>query len=341
MTIPAAGLQQPAGQGSPASPKVVFILGSQRGGTTILGRLLGEMEGFFFGGEIRRFWRRGFSRPCSCGSALEECPVWSRVLEGVLRGGFRPAEIATWQDRQLSNRHSWLSALRLATDHTLHGGGARKVGLYLKATERLYREIATATGARVIVDSSKHPNDAVVLSQLAGISAHFVQIVRDPRGSVFSTQVRRVPSSRSAALQDTVRASGNWLFRHLAGEALRRFVAPERSLLMSYEALVRRPGGSLQEVADLVGEFPSHLPAFVDHRITMGAAHSPGGVKSFPAGEVWLRYDDRWTTALPRVDAIMTTALTWPLMRRYGYSFASASEPKRGLPRRQASRRGG
>src|SRR5687768_7919448 len=62
--------------------KVLYVLGSQRGGTTILGRLLGTIDGVEFGGEMRNLWGRGLRGPrsCGCGKGQWDCEVWSRVL---------------------------------------------------------------------------------------------------------------------------------------------------------------------------------------------------------------------------------------------------------------------
>src|SRR5262249_61127330 len=51
---------------------------------------------------------------------------------------------------------------------------------------RLYRGIASQTGAQVIVDSSKEPTDAALLLLMPEVEPVFVQIVRDPRGMVYS-----------------------------------------------------------------------------------------------------------------------------------------------------------
>src|SRR5207245_1565431 len=60
------------------STKVLYVVGTQRGGTTIVGRLLGALPGFTFAGEVRRIWGRLIpnGQVCGCGRRFEECPVW-------------------------------------------------------------------------------------------------------------------------------------------------------------------------------------------------------------------------------------------------------------------------
>lgn len=312
------------------SPKVVFILGSQRGGTTIFGRLLGEVDGFVFAGAVRRLWLEEANRRCSCGRANDECPLWSEVLARVAPGP-GAKEVASWQARHLSNRHSWLGALRLAGEAKLRRPAAPTLQAYVDVADHLYDEVAELAGARVVVDTSKHPNDAVALTQRSSLESYLIQIVRDPRGSAYSVEQResaRQGERRSVSLADrsgfgqlgrTAHATLNWVTRHAASEAVRRGVPADRSLLVRYEDLAERPVEVLQRVASLVGEQPAHLPSFHGGRVDLRATHAPSCAKLLPAATVPFRLDDRWIGDLNPADAAVATLLAWPLMLRYRY----------------------
>lgn len=313
------------------NPKIVFILGSQRGGTTIFGRLLGEVEGFVFAGAVRRLWLSEANQRCSCGELNRTCPLWSEVIARVVPEGASVEEISGWQARHLSNHHSWLGALRLGVEGKLGRPSPTTLDAYADVADRLYREVAELTGARVVVDTSKHPNDAVLLSQRSALPSYFVQIVRDPRGSAYSVEQResvrqaKRGSAAGASPRGIVEAGRaghatlNWVTRHVASEAIRRGVTSDRSLLVRYEDLAVRPAEVLQEVASFVGEQPDHLPSFEGGKVHLDVTHSPSCAKSLPAATVPFRLDERWVEGLSRADAVMATTLAWPLMRRYGY----------------------
>jgi hypothetical protein len=313
------------------TPKILFILGSQRGGTTIFGRLLGEIDGFVFAGAVRRVWLAGTTQPCSCGHPDDQCPVWSQVVLNVLPPGRSVADVSGWQAQHLSNRHSWVGAYRLARRARKGVAAEASLTSYAEVCEQLYREVAEMAGARVVVDTSKHPNDAVLLSQLPGVEAYFIQIVRDPRGSAHSVHQRnsirqtRGGPHHTTALAGvvhtwaTVHAALNWLTRHGSSEAVRRTVPAHRSMLVRYEDLAQRPTDVLQRVVAFVGEHPRHLPDLISGTVSLGLAHSPSCSKRFPATTLPFRLDDRWMTSLRPFDAVVTAALAWPLMRRYGY----------------------
>jgi len=52
--------------------KIILIAGHSRSGSTLLDRLLGEMDGFVTVGELRCLWIRGLREDqlCGCGTAF-------------------------------------------------------------------------------------------------------------------------------------------------------------------------------------------------------------------------------------------------------------------------------
>lgn len=63
--------------------KVLFIGGYGRSGSTLLDRMLGQMEGFFSAGELRYIWDRSFAENqlCGCGKPFKKCAFWSTVID--------------------------------------------------------------------------------------------------------------------------------------------------------------------------------------------------------------------------------------------------------------------
>src|SRR5690606_27812442 len=62
--------------------RIVFIAGSWRSGSTLLGDLLGAAQGLHHVGELHHFWGRGLQMNwrCGCGEKFRSCPFWSRVI---------------------------------------------------------------------------------------------------------------------------------------------------------------------------------------------------------------------------------------------------------------------
>jgi hypothetical protein len=91
-------------------------------------------------------------------------------------------------------------------------------------------------------------------------------------------------------------------------------------MLLRYEDLMDDPRSWLSRIAEMVGE-PGATTAFTDDKtIVLGPNHTVAGNPGrFRRGSVELRPDVEWVSAMPARDRILTTALTAPLLRRYGY----------------------
>ena len=66
--------------------KVLYISGSGRSGSTLLSRLLGEIDGFINAGEAARYLFARYQPrdlPCGCGKAVQDCPFWKEIIAVV------------------------------------------------------------------------------------------------------------------------------------------------------------------------------------------------------------------------------------------------------------------
>jgi len=72
---------------------------------------------------------------------------------------------------------------------------------------------------------------------------------------------------------------------------------------------------------------PIELP-FVDERtVELGPTHSiTGNPDRLRTGPIAVRLDDRWRREMTARDRSLVTALTWPLLARYGYLMRPANQ---------------
>jgi Sulfotransferase family len=306
-----------AAEGVAVRLTVLYIAGSGRTGSTLLDRILGQLDGFFSVGELCNLWHRGLvaRRKCGCGKPVDRCPKWVAVLDrafGAQRSSADPERLASVARRRLHARNlpSLLWPQRQVEDE------------YTAALARLYEAIRTETGCRVIVDSSKSPIYAEVLASLPGVDVYTVHLVRDARAAAYSFRRKReLPDfgdQRLMLRQHPVTTARRWL----KWQALTELLASRRAgryLRLRYEDFMRQPQATLRHVANLVGQDPE-LP-FVDfHTVHLGTTHSvSGNPNRFITGDVTLRIDDEWVTNMRARDALLVTAVTWPLLLRYRY----------------------
>ena len=302
---------------APADVKVVYVLGSSRGGTSIVGRILGLMEGAVFAGELRRLWgpARQPGRTCGCGRPLGECEVWSQMLgNGAEHPQPNPAVVEALQDRVAPVRHSWWSAAKILRRQAPPDGAAKR---YLEVLTDLYRSFAHTTGASIVVDSSKNAGDAALLAGVKGLNSYCIHVVRDPRGVVLSRRRDLADPTRSRPW-NAARTAGYWTLAHLTAEVIGRRYG-DRYRLVRYEGFVDQPSRTLEEVARMVGSSVPQTRIESGVPIRVPPAHGPDGHGRFATEEVVLRRDERWLEMLSTPDRNATALVTFPLLRRYDY----------------------
>ncbi|MEO3812106.1 sulfotransferase [Sphaerisporangium sp. B11E5] len=300
---------------------MIFIGGLGRSGTTLLERLLGEFPGVAPLGEVVHLWERGVlgREPCGCGEPFTACAFWRRVGMRAF-GGWSPG----LADRVLT--------LRRRVDRTRRipalVARRRHPGLsgYTRAYSRVYEAAAQVSARPVVVDSSKHASLAFCLLTSPVVDLSVVHVVRDPRAVAHSWRrhVRRPEDGAPMTRWRPWRTAVHWVVQNLAFEllALRNgavvrvryedLLADPPAVLVPLLARLGVPAGSCGE--------PSGRSA-AGHRVAeLSVAHTcSGNPMRFTAGPLELRRDDTWCERLPRHHRWLVTALTWPLMIRYGY----------------------
>jgi hypothetical protein len=295
--------------------KVLSINGWCRNGSTIIGNLLNEVPGFFHVGELHFLWKNahgnGSNTKCGCGLDLLACPIWSKVIAAELPPGedleAHAREVRRRQWASLRTRHTW-RVLRRGL-----GSDARRE--HAATMARAYRAIAEITGSTVIVDSTKIPGEAALLPQVEHIDPLYLHLVRDPRAVAHSWSRQKdyayvMPAKRSTAY---------WVGFNLASQALVKR-HPERSMFLRYEDFIREPASTIRSLIEWCGGDPSHNPVRgrtadlkTNHTVT-------GNPDRFKSGPTEIRaFDGMWRTELSTRAKLITLALSWPLLTRYGY----------------------
>jgi hypothetical protein len=298
--------------------KLLFIVGSVRSGSTVLGSLLAELDGFVHVGELHNLWRNLLlDRPCGCGLPLSACPVWSRIRHGT-RSTVRNVEyVIQSQARSLQARY--LPGALWGRQHITRWLPFRT---YRQALREVYESIARQTPARVIIDSSKMPTHVAAAASATNSDAYFIHLVRDPRGVAYSrlgNETMRADLRERATLRrlHLMRSSWQWVKVNTFAELVCQTQSQRRLLRVRYEDLVVDPGGTVESIVKLVDGSAEPHPT-----IAHGAMvhHTVGGnANRFHTGQVEIQGDTRWMSALDSGDSLVTAVAAEPLFHRYGY----------------------
>lgn len=298
--------------------RVLYIAGTGRTGSTVVGNILGQVPGCASLGEIRYVWERGVveDRLCGCGEAFSSCPVWQHALADAFpEGSPDPRRAAASLGALLRVRR--LRELREA----LTSGPTAEMRAEIDRLTPLYRALSEHVGAGVIVDGSKLPTYALLLEMAEGIDLHVLHLVRDPRAVAFSW--RRMKelkdgSTRTHMLrQSTWRASTLWnLWNGTVEDVWGGNDARYRRV--GYEGVMADPGRLLDEVLAFVG-VEGNVPV-EGNTVLLDATHTvAGNPNRLERGPRTLRLDEAWRDSMASHDRILCSAITRTRRKRYGY----------------------
>jgi hypothetical protein len=302
---------------------VLFIAGMGRSGSTLLDRLLGACDGICAVGELRSIWRLGFieDQYCGCGERFSACPFWRDVVIEAL--GDPSTVDAARLDREQED------LLRLRNLPGIIGGApspARRAvacRAFRDLHARLYRAIRNVSGARVVADSSKNPVYGLLLRGTPGIELRTVHLVRDSRAVVASlARPARDPAVEGRRAYRYQRGAAVGSVNWLAMNALTAAIFPRgpKTVRLRYEDVAADPRRAVRRVLRLLGEGGAPPAPRTDGTFDLGVQHTlAGNPMRMEQGPIAIRVDERWREELAPGARALTTALTWPLLLRYGY----------------------
>lgn len=321
--------------------KVLYLCGWGRSGSTVVDRVLGEVPGHVSLGELRSLWDADpAERVCGCGKRVSDCELWSDVLRRALGGCTidETRRVASLRDTAARSRHLLPLARRRPPGQAAAGYGAVLLAVY--------REVLARTGARLVVDSSKHPAEALLLSGLPEIDLWVLHLVRDPRAVAHSWGrfPSGDPSLGAPPRRGPVVSSAWWGVWNGAAETLLRARLGPRYRRLRYEDLMADPPKELGEVVEWLKAPRRSLPFVSPEQVILSASHTVGGNPNrVVTGLVPLVADRRWQTEMGAADRWLATAVAFPLMSRYGYRFRARTRSRggrRGSPRSGRARSG-
>ena len=301
---------------TPPRTTVLYIGGSGRSGSTLMARLLGEVDGLVSVGELRYVWERGFAdnHLCECGQAFHECPFWTEVVDRAF-GGFAAVDVeAVRRHQRAVDRIRYAPALLWRGSRT--EAFRRHLGEFEKTLERLYSAILAVSGAEVVVDSSSDSTYGSVLSSVDLLDVWVVHLVRDSRAVAYSwTRSKRRPeiSGRTVYMRrrSPVQSAFQWDVHNLLLEILA--ARYRKTVRVRYEDLVANPDDVVRSTCRALGNpgiaWPIEKPR---HSIS-------GNPMRFETGPLRVRLDDEWIAALATDDRRLVTLATAPLLAWYGY----------------------
>ncbi len=205
---------------------------------------------------------------------------------------------------------------------------------------RLYRAVSERPATTVILDSSKLPPYALLLSELPGVELYVVHVVRDPRATAFSWMRLKETHDRddgaTMARLEAWRSAALWLIWSLLVDRWWPRDHP-RNMLVRYEDFVSEPATTVADIMAMVGlDPPSGL--IEGHTVFLTPTHSvAGNPNRHQTGPVELTMDVEWENSMSFLKRWAVTLVTLPGLRRFGYPISGRRSVNPGRSKRSAS----
>jgi Sulfotransferase family len=294
--------------------QVIYIAGQGRNGSTLVDRILGTLDGVASMAEVYRVLKDGVvdGKRCACGESIHTCPFWSRVLSWMSPDEIRQA--LRLQDAV--DRSRYFFALFTGQYNQWFRSQLDEYKIFL---QRFYEAIAHQTGCRILVDSSKVPSRALILSTLPNIDVSVVHVVRDVRASIYAWQSDKFDPA-SGQLMNKISSRKTflaWVARNILCEQLALKMPYHR---IAYEALAKDPQTVMQSLVHQLKPIADLTLPFCDERsIALPMNHTIGGNPDrFKVGLTQIQPDERWKTGLSPFLRRSSGVLALPLLARYG-----------------------
>ena len=306
--------------------KVLYIAGWGRSGSTILDNIMGQLDDFWTIGEFADFatefyqaTNHGINRLCGCGAKVQECRVWQEVMARAF-GAVPTAD--DWQRiyrlARKVERTRYIPLVGSSLGRKLISG---RVSAFSAMLGQLYLAAKAVTGADIIVDSSKTASHGEMLLTSGVCRLYVVHLIRDPRACAYSWRREKPDGTGVGARmgrEGIFKSTAMCVATHLAIERMLARKA-ERYMKIRYEDFIEQPRRTVEAILGMLGV--AQRPPFVsDNAVQLRPVHCLSGNPSrFKRGVVTLRRDEEWRTMMNPLDRLKATAISLPLLWKYGY----------------------
>lgn len=296
-------------------PKIVFMLGYPRSGSTVFGELINQSEHFLHVGEMERLW---FPRNvkaslypqkgCSCGKKLCDCDFWLPYLKRVAE---KVKLISANRGVELNNKILCTYKEDFIQKGKIHGVESK---IYTEVIYELCKNLQEGEH-KIILDSSKELWYAKYLESTGLFDLFYIHLIRDVKGVVYSRQKKlkfkdqysgKVSLDYKYLIHDTLR------WKHINSKT-RVFLKNKPSIEISYEKMVEYPREALDKLG-LMMNLKMNAENIVnsDNEFYIENNHLVHGNRfRNKRGTIKLERDNRYIEEMKNYDLRLINFLSW------------------------------
>jgi REP element-mobilizing transposase RayT len=301
-------------------PKVVLISAHSRSGSTVLDRILAQVNGAFTVGELRHVWQRSFveNQLCGCGVSFNNCDIWRSVIKNACidkEYAHRMVELNKKVDRFKRIPQIKHSTIRSRSIENA-------ISEYIDGIYKIYASIQSTINPEFIIDSSKSPSYAMLLQNISNIDLRIVHLVRDSRAVAYSRLIKKHRpeihwKNEYTRVTPAYKTALHWNLINRAIESLK----DKSSLLqLRYEDVIKDPVTAVKDLLKFVDAGDIGVSHINGNIIELKPDHTvSGNPVRFKTGKVELECDNRWVGNLKMKDRKIVELLTSKQLKKYSY----------------------
>lgn len=303
--------------------KVIYIAGYGRSGSTLLERMLGQIDGFVAVGELRHIWERSFgeNQLCGCGKSFRGCRFWQDVVAEAFGAN---------QDLQIEDIRSLMHIVdrtryipKMVSGLTV-GRYYDNMQKYIAFLSNLYSAIKKNSKGSFIIDSSKDPSTVFLLSKISMIDVYIIHIVRDSRGVAFSWQKKKkrpeiIGKDVYMATYRPAETAWKWMTCNWIISLSKYFVSKYK--VIRYEDLVESPSQTLTNILTFLGNRIDNIGFLSEQTLRLDKINHTisGNPLRFQQNSITIRHDLEWVKRMEVKDKRLATLISLPVLLKYRY----------------------
>ena len=292
-------------------PRVIYIMGCGRSGTTILNILLGNNSGLLAVGELNRFslsWAK--NNMCSCGTPVKSCEIWRNIGKLYFTDTSKNdcSEMLHYQMAVERQRAIWKMAFGLYERD--------KFQLYETFMHNIYKSLQDVSSCKAIVDSSKSVGRAYSLLRNKKIDVQLIHLVRDPRGMYYSFQKKDVVTPVKGLWSTAL----YWNITNFLASIIKLRFGDKKVLQIRYEDLVYCPGETIDKISFFLYVNLSQVKEKLKNEVKLDRGHIASGNRlRSQKSALKLTPDFEWKRKLSFSQRLILNIICSPMMVKHKY----------------------
>lgn len=294
----------------PKKLNVIYIVGVGRSGSSIIEHYLSYHFGATSLGEICYLYERSVidNELCSCGKNADRCLYWGEFIKRINQRCGEGLKVC----KKISEIISKIEGTRKFF-HIYFGFYKKsEIDLYKESQEIIWKYIGKKSRGKIIIDSSKRPTRALLMSNSSFVNIFVIHLVRNPLATAFSWSRIKVRNEATIKGKSVMRRFGfirailMWINGNFCASTLKSILGREKYLFLNYEDFVKDPEACLQRIENKLN-IRRKYGLMVRHSISGNPNRM--GKKKPPT----LKLDDEWTKKVTFFQRYISFIICFPV----------------------------